>query len=131
MPTGAEYVFNYTIAIPNGLEFNKVAFSQHGVYFSLDTDQGKYRTQVEPNKLGFRIAEKFNLELTKYQTGRDKTVLGATYRVTDEETGESKTAVTNAQGQLTINNLYAEKAYLIQEIKTTNDYELKLGLLVM
>ena len=72
MPTGAEYVFNYTVKIPNGLEFNQVSFSHHGVYFSLDTDQGKYRTQTEPNRLGFRIAEKFNLELTKYQTGQER-----------------------------------------------------------
>ena len=124
MPTGAEYVFNYTVKVPNGLEFNKVSFSHHGVYFALDTEQGKYKTQVEPNKLGFRIAEKFNLELTKYQTGKDKLVPGATYSITDEETGETKTAVTNASGIFTINNLYAEKAYVIKEIKTPNDYEL-------
>ena len=124
MPTGKEYVFNYTVKIPNGLEFNKVSFSHHGVFFSLDTDQGKYKTQTEPNKLGFRIAEKYNLELTKYQTGKDKVISGATYSITDEETGESKTAVTNAQGMLTINGLYAEKAYTIKEIKTPSDYEL-------
>ena len=132
MPTGAEYVFNYTIKIPNGLEFNQASFSHHAIYFSLDTDQGKYRTQTEPNRLGFRIAEKFNLELTKTQKDRANLILGATYSITEiteneggEETrGETKTGVTNAQGQLTINNLYAEKVYEIQEIKTPNDYEL-------
>ncbi len=124
MPTGAEYIFNYIVKIPNGLEFNQASFSHHGVYFSLDTEQGKYRTQTEPNKLGFRIAEKYNLELTKYQTGKDKLVPGATYSITDEATGETKTAVTNAQGMLTINNLYVEKTYLIKEIKTPSDYEL-------
>ena len=124
MPTGAEYVFNYTVKIPDGLEFNEVAYSHHGVYFSLNTDQGKYKTQVEPNRLGFRIAEKFNLELTKYQIGKDKVIPGATYVVMDEETGETRTAVTNSQGVLTINNLYAEKAYLIGEMKTPSDYEL-------
>ena len=83
MPTGAEYVFNYTVKIPNGLEFNQVSYSHHGITFSLDTDQGKYRTQTEPNKIGLRIAEKFNLELTKTQTGRDKVVPGATYSITE------------------------------------------------
>ena len=132
MPTGAEYVFNYTIKIPNGLDFNQISYSHHGIYFSLDTDQGKYRTQTEPNKIGLRIAEKFNLEITKTQTGREKVVPGATYSITEitrnengEETrGEARTGVTNAQGQLTISNLYAEKIYEIQEIKTPNDYEL-------
>ena len=132
MPTGAEYIFNYTVKIPNGLEYNQASFSHHGIYFSLDTDQGKYRTQTEPNRLGFRIAEKFNLELTKTQKDRNNSISGATYCITEittneggEETkGEAKTGVTNAKGELTINNLYAEKVYEIQEIKTPNDYEL-------
>ena len=132
MPMGKEFVFNYTIKIPNGVEFNQIAYSHHGVYFSLDTEQGKYRTQTEPNKLGLRIAEKYNLELTKYQIGKDKLIQGATYSITEiikneggEETrGESKTSVTNAQGKLTITNLYAEKEYEIREINSPDDYEL-------
>ncbi len=132
MPTGTEFVFNYTVKIPNGLEFNQVSFSHHGVYFCLDTEQGKYRTQTEPNKLGFRIAEKYNLELTKYQIGKDKLVPGATYSITEiitneegeEERGESKTGVTNTEGKLEIRNLYVGKEYEIKEIKTPNDYEL-------
>lgn len=132
MPTGEEDVFYYTLRIPNGVEFNKVAYSHHGVYFALDTEEGKYRTQTEPNKLGFRVAEKYNLELDKYQIGKDKLVPGATYSITEittnekgeEERGESKTGVTNAEGKLTIANLYAEKEYEIRELKTPDDYEL-------
>ena len=129
MPTGKEFVFNYVVEIPNGLAFNEVAYSHHAIYFCLDTDEGKYRTETEPNKLGLRIAEKYNLELTKYQTGKDKLVPGATYRITDEETGESKTGVTNAEGKLAISNLYAEKAYIVQEIKTPDDYELNSNII--
>ncbi len=132
MPTGKEFLFNYSVKIPNGLEFNKVAYSHHGVYFSLNTENGKYRTQTEPNKLGFRIAEKYDLTLEKYQTGKEKLVSGATYGIKEiittndgtEEEGESKTGVTNAEGKLTITNLYAEKVYEIKEIKTPDDYEL-------
>ena len=129
MPTGKEFVFNYVVEIPNGLAFNEVAYSHHAIYFCLDTDEGKYRTETEPNKLGLRIAEKYNLELTKYQTGKDKLVPGATYRITDEETGESKTGVTNAEGKLEVSNLYAEKAYIVQEIKTPDDYELNSNII--
>ena len=64
MPAGKEFKFDYTIQIPNGLEFNKEAFSDHGVYFSLTTEAGKYRTKTEPNKIGFRIAEKYALAST-------------------------------------------------------------------
>ena len=118
LPTGAEYTFNYTVKIPNGLEFNQVAFSHHGIYFSLDTEQGKYKTETEPNKLGFRIAEKFDLELTKYQTGKEKLVPGATYMVKEKDAQEGKTAITNSEGVLTIKGLYADKTYQIQEIKS-------------
>ena len=56
-----EYVFYYTVRIPNGINYNAISNSHHGVYFALDTDEGKYRTQTEPNKIGIRIAEKYNL----------------------------------------------------------------------
>ena len=126
--SGAEYTFYYTIKVPNGLDYNKKSFSHHGVYFALKTDEGKYKTQTEPNKLGLRIAEKYNLELQKYQTGKTNLVPGATYKITKEATDtedeESKTAVTNTEGKLELQNLYAKRTYSIEEIKTPEDFEL-------
>ena len=125
---GQEYTFYYTVQVPNGTDYNKKSYSHHGVYFSLETPEGKYRTQTEPNKLGIRIAEKYNLELQKYQTGKDVLVPGATYKITkeatDDEDEESMTAITNAEGKLEIQNLYAKRIYSIQEIKVPTDYEL-------
>ncbi len=134
MPTGKEFIFNYTVKIPNGLAFNKVSYSHHGVYFCLDTEQGKYRTQTEPNRLGFRIAEKYNIEIQKYQKGREKIVPGATYSITEiiqnedgtEEKGQIKTATTNEEGKLRIGNLYVGQIYEIKETQTPGDYELNL-----
>jgi len=132
MPTGKDFVFNYTVKVPDGVKFNQVAYSHHGVYFSLDTENGKYKTRTEPNKLGFRIAEKYDLELNKYQTGKEKIVPGATYSfreiTTNEEglevAGEAKTGVTNLEGILRLTNLYAERTYEIKEIKSPDEYEL-------
>ena len=125
---GAEYTFYYTVELPFGIEFNKTAYSHHGIYFSLDTDQGKYRTQTEPNRLGIRIAEKYNLILNKYHKNREKVISGATYKVSklndNGEIEESKTAVTNASGLLEMDNLYVEKEYTIEEVKSPEDYEL-------
>ena len=124
---GDGYTFNYTVEIPYGVEYNKVAYSHHGVYFSLDTDDGKYRTQTEPNKIGIRIAEKYQLEINKYQIDKEKLVPGATYKVTylnDEGKKESKTAVTDSQGKILMANLYVEKEYEIQEIASPELYEL-------
>ena len=124
MPRGEEMVFNYTIKIPNGVEYNKVSYSHHGVYFSLDTAEGKYPTQTQPNRIGFKIVEKYDLQLRKYQKDKDKLVTGATYRVIEEGSSEGKTGVTDTDGILNISGLYVERTYIIEEIGTPEDYEL-------
>ena len=125
---GSEYTFYYTAEIPFGVEFNKIAYSHHGIFFSLDTPEGKYKTSTEPNRIGVRIADKYNLELTKYQMRRDKKVEGATYKISKlNDNGDveySQTSITNSEGKLEMANLYAEKVYEITEIETPNNYEL-------
>ena len=121
---GENHKFNYTINIPEGVEYNKTAFSHHAVYFSLDTKNGKYRTQTEPNKLGFMIAKRYNLELTKYQRGTAKVVKGATYRILEEGEQEAITKTTEENGNLTIQDLYVDRTYIVKEVKTPNEYKL-------
>ena len=62
--------------------------------------------------------EKFNLEIIKTQKGKDKTIEGATYAGTEileaGIVGITKTGVTNTEGTHIINNLYAERTYVIQ-----------------
>ena len=128
IPVGAEYTLYYTVKVPNNVGINQVSYSHHGVYFALDTAEGKYRTQTEPNKIGIRVARKYSLELQKYHKGKDVLVPGATYRVTEEadENGDSKvqTVLVGEDGKAELFNLYAEKSYTIEEIKTPGDYEL-------
>jgi len=145
---GEKHTFTYTIDVPAGLNYNQVSYSHHGVYFSLDTESGKYRTQTEPNKIGLMIAKQYDtesgkyrtqtepnkiglmiakqydLELTKYQTAKEKVVPGATYLIIEEGAEEGKTRVTQNNGTLTLNNLYIDKTYIIKEIKSPSDYEL-------
>ncbi|MBR3613772.1 MAG: MucBP domain-containing protein [Clostridia bacterium] len=123
-----EYTFYYTIQMPEDIDFNQTAYSHHGIYFSLETAEGKYRTKTEPNRLGFRLVEKFNLELTKTHAGKEIFVPAATYSVTEINTdgtiGKMRTGVTNPQGTFLMKDLYAEKTYEIQEIKSPEDYQL-------
>ena len=123
-----DYTFYYTVRIPNNVEYNKVAYSHHGIYFTLNTPEGKYKSKTEPNKIGIRIAEKYSLEIDKYRLNKNELVPGATYKVTkeatDTEVAQSKTAVTNSEGKLVLQNLYAEAVYTIQEIKSPENYEL-------
>ena len=126
--TGQECNFYYTVEIPFGVDYNEVSFSHHGIYFCFDTPEGKYRTQTEPNRVGVRIADKYNLILTKYLKDHEKLISGATYRVSkldnDGNIEESQTAVTNQDGLLEMDNLYAERIYEIKEIQSPTDYEI-------
>ena len=127
IPVGKELKFNYTIEIPKGIELNEISYSQHGIYYCIDTETGKNQTETESNKLGIKIAEKYDIELTKYQKGKEKVIPGATYNITEivnGTKGENKTAVTNNEGKLTIKNIYAGKVYEIKEISSPNNYEL-------
>lgn len=120
---GEKHQISYHIVLPEGLNYNQVSYSHHAVYFSLDTTEGRYRTQTEPNKLGFRIAKQYDLEVTKYQTGKNKVVSGATYRIR-EEGEEGKTRVTGNDGKLSLKNLYIDTIYTLEEIKSPVEYEL-------
>ena len=121
---GEKHSISYNINIPAGLAYNKVAYSHHAVYFSLDTTEGKYRTQTEPNKIGFMIAKQYDLELTKYQKGKSKIVSGATYAVYEDGNEEARTRVTGVDGKLTLTRLYVDKTYVVKEVKSPDDYEL-------
>ncbi len=128
---GEKHEFYYDITIPQDVALNAESYSHHAVYFCWDTPQGKYKTKVEPSKIGISPIEKFNLELTKYQTGFDKLVSGAIYSVSEvktiedgEELVNSKTAKTDENGKLLITGLHVNKVYEINEVKTPDNYEL-------
>ena len=121
---GEKHTISYNINIPSGLNYNQVAYSHHGVYFCLDTDAGKYKTRTEPNKVGFMIAKQYDLELTKFQKGKNNIVSGATYAVYEDGKEDAKTRVTGVDGKLTLTGLYVDRTYVIKEIKSPNDYEL-------
>ena len=121
---GEKHTISYNINIPEGLNYNQVAYSHHGVYFCLDTEGGKYKTRTEPNKVGFMIAKQYDLELTKYQKNKTNIVSGATYAVYEEGNEEARTRATGIDGKLTLTGLYVDRTYVVKEIKTPDDYEL-------
>lgn len=58
-------VFTYQIKVPTTVNYNDVSYSAHAVYFCLDTAEGKFRTQTETTKLGFKIERKYHLAMKK------------------------------------------------------------------
>lgn len=128
LPISKSYTFTYEVQIPEGIDYNKVSYSEHAVYFALDTEQGKLLTQTEPNKLGIRIARKYNIELTKYKEGKNLVVPGAIYKLIGKaENGNevtSKLGTTNLDGKLQIKNILIGKKYTLKEIKAADNYNL-------
>ena len=119
---GETRTFSYGIVIPNNINYNDVSYSTHGIYFCLDTEDGKLRTQTEVNRLGIMIAKKFDISLTKYKQGTNTKVAGATYRITDGT--NSRTGITNENGIATVSGLYVDKEYTLEEIASPDNYVL-------
>jgi hypothetical protein len=94
-------VFSYDVKLPHNVPTNALTYSQHAVYYSLVTENGKFRTQTEPNKMGIRACQKYDLLLTKYQKHQNKLLQGATYKIEpiDEfgNAGESLTSLSNSE----------------------------------
>ena len=121
---GESHIISYNINIPEGLSYNQVAYSHHAVYFCLDTSEGKYRTQTEPNKIGFMIAKQYDLEVIKYQKDTDKLIGGAIFSIQEEGKEESKTRVTGVDGKLLLTGLYVDRNYVVKEIRSPRNYEI-------
>ena len=123
-----EEIFTYDVEVPAGVGYNKEAFSDHAIFYYLDTAGGKLPIETEPNKVGIRIATKYKLQLTKNKTGQNNTfVKGATYRaVTKNQDGEDivKTATTDENGNLVLSGLYVGKEYTLTEIISPADFVL-------
>ena len=123
LPQKQSYLFEYQVNIPEGLAYNDVSYAQHGVYFFLDTKEGKYATETEPAKLGLLITKEFDLNLTKYHVNTKDTVQGATYQVADEE-GNKVTGITDEKGNLILKGLLVGRAYTLKETISPTGYDL-------
>lgn len=125
---GKSYTFSYGIEIPEKVEYNEVSYSEHAVYFALDTEGGKLLTQTEPNKLGIKIIRKYGFNLTKYKEDSDiLKVAGATYKIyyTDKNGNTvTKLLTTNLDGIININDLYVGIKYTVKELKSPDNYVL-------
>ena len=125
---GEQYNFSYVVSIPEGIEYNKVSYSNHAAFYELDTDGGKLAISTEPNKVGIRIARKLDLEVIKNKFGMEKVVPGARYKLTQtNENGEeiaSKICTTDANGKMIFKDLYINAKYVFKEIRESSNYSL-------
>ena len=121
-------VFTYEVKVPGGLGYNSVSYSDHAVYYNLDTENGKLAVQTEPNKVGIQVVAKYGLQLTKNKKAYDTMfVKGATYSITTKDADGNeitKTATTDKNGVLKFSGIYVERAYTLKEVSSPTDYAL-------
>ena len=126
IPAGKSYTFTYGINVPEKVDYNKISYSEHAVYFALDTEGGKLLTQTEPSKLGIRIIRNYEFELVKTKEGFESLgVPGATYKLTYkdyDDTDVSKILITDTNGKISLENLFVGIEYTVNEIKTPTEY---------
>ena len=121
---GEEYICTYEIEIPNTVNYNDVAYSTHGVYFALETEEGKLKDKTETNKLGFMIARKYDLEINKTKKGTENSIQGAIFSIQEEGQENSRILSTTAEGKISLRDLYVDRVYTIKEIRAPYDYVL-------
>ena len=118
------YICTYEIEVPQDVNYNDVSYSTHAVYFYLETEEGKLADQTETNKLGFRIARKYNLEINKVRQGTNAPIQGASFSVQEEGAESSRIITSDAQGKINIQDLYVGKVYTVKELRAPSDYVL-------
>ncbi|MBR2705437.1 MAG: hypothetical protein IKE91_08205, partial [Clostridia bacterium] len=130
----SEDTFSYEVEIPAGVGYDSATYSNHAVYYSLETPNGKLEMETEPNRVGMQVVGKYTLNLTKNKVGKTGTfVPGATYRVVAKDANDnliSKIAVTDENGNLTFNDMYIGREYTLEEIASPSDYSLTEGIIV-
>ncbi len=120
--TGETIEFEYDIYLPTGVDYNEVTYSEHAIYFALNTDDGKYFTSTGCEKLGFMIAKQYDLEVIKYQEDTEKKLQGVTFSLTEDGQENSTIKVTDEDGSIKFIGLYVERYYTLKEERTTEDY---------
>ena len=116
------YICTYEIEVPQDVNYNDVSYSTHAVYFYIETPEGKIADQAETNKLGFKIARKYNLEINKIKQGTNSPIQGASFSVQAEGEENARIIASDVQGKINIQDLYVGKVYTVKELRAPSDY---------
>ncbi len=128
IPSGRSYSFGYTVNIPEGISYNKTTYSEHAVYYSLNTTEGLLDDVLQPSKLGIKVARKYDFDVSKLNAENNKIVPGAVYQLTQYDDAENvidtKIVVSNSNGRLIAKGLYIDSIYTLQEVRNPDNYML-------
>ncbi len=144
---GRTYTFSYTISIPDDAKTNDVSYSCHKVWYDYTSEDARLAMDSQPNKLGVRVVDYYDFEITKVKKDTDHPVQGAKFKLTEMqdkenqgdaegqeendqlENGEeikeiSRIITSDEAGKIQLKNLRINQAYSFQEIQAPEAYEL-------
>ena len=126
MASGESYEISYDVNLPSNLTPGNVTYATHAVYFKENTASGIVNNSTETNKVGIKVVSKkrYNVELTKYRAETTEPIEDVMFEISGLGMENKQTYRTDANGKLTIQDLYLETEYTIKEIKTNADYKL-------
>lgn len=124
IPKKCAYTFKYTVNLPQGLDYNKTAYSAFATYYSISKEGGMISEYSEPSKLGIAIVRNYALDLTKFNFENNKRVSSAIYKLSEKNGDEvsDKYLSTNAEGKITSSKLYVNREYTLVETSPANGY---------
>lgn len=126
---GTGYTFTYDVSMPNDLVSNDKAYVAHKVYFELDTGDGWLSTEIQPAKVGMRVASYYNLNAKKYKTGTNLSIANAVFKVwekveLDEDSDNARLVISDSNGNISLGDLVVNQIYYIQEVRVSDEYVL-------
>ena len=125
-----EYVFSYGVIIPETADYNLVSYSNHAVYYDVESDDGTLKIETEPAKVGIENIGKLDLHVTTYKKDTNEIINSAQYRLSWSETdnngninAKSKILNANSNGEIIEENLLKGIEYTLEQRKTELNYE--------
>ena len=118
-----ELDFSYPIKLPvTTANLNKVSYYTHGAYFDYITDAGTHSSNVSGQKIGLRLARKYNVDLDVYKSFSDNKVPNGVYFLTDSD-GNTRSINVDSNGHALVEGLYVDKTYTLKQYSAIYGYQ--------
>ena len=116
---GKVYDITYDIQIPEDVDSNEVSYSCFKASYDIYVNNGLLNVEVQPDKLGIRMVQYYDINIAKYKAGTDRLVSGPVFRLND-------TTMTANNGEVKATGLIVNNTYTLEEIDGGN-FERKPG----
>ena len=126
-----EYEFSYNVAIPETVEYNKVSYSNHAVYYNVETEDGILQLTTAPAKLGIKSVCETDLEIKTFEKGTDTLIKPIFYQLSWQEEDENENVITksttlsaNDDRIIYVTGLHRNIQYSLQQISIDTEYQI-------